>query len=226
MTEKASPHLEFSEKYTPEHAREYFRKHQTGFWRRLSTRREIAIARKSLKMAGNPTSVLDLPSGAGRFWELLCELPERKIYAADNSRNMFEVGMELRPKDITRRIETFQCSAFDIPLPDNAVENILCMRLVHHIGKSEDRLALFREFRRVASQSVCLSLWVDGNSQARRRRRLEHSRTGKAYQNRFVMPRDQIESEFREAGMEMTGYIDFLKFHSMWRIYILNTCGS
>jgi ubiquinone/menaquinone biosynthesis C-methylase UbiE len=226
MTENTSPRLEFSDKYTAEHAREYFHKHQAGFWRRLSTRREIAIARKALKMAGNPVSLLDLPSGTGRFWEMLCEQPDRRVYAADNSRNMFEVGMQLRPADVTRRIETFQCSAFDIPLPDSAVENIFCMRLVHHIGKSGDRLALFREFRRVASQSVCLSLWVDGNYQAMRRARLERRRTTKAYQNRFVVPRARIESEFREAGMGITGHIDFLKFHSIWRVYILNTRGD
>lgn len=225
MSDKSSPRLEFSEKYTEMHAKEYFHKHQAGFWRRLSNWREISIARKALRMAGNPASVLDLPSGTGRFWELLCERPDRKIYAADNSRNMFETGMQLRPAEVTRRIETFQCSAFDIPLPDNAVENIFCMRLVHHIGKSEDRVALFREFRRVASQSVCLSLWVDGNVQARRRLRMERKRTKKPYQNRFVVPRAQVESEFREAGMEITGYIDFLGFYSIWRVYVLNTAG-
>ena len=227
MTEKSSPSLEFSEKYTPEHAEEYFRKHQAGFWRQLSNRREIVIARKALKMAGTPASVLDLPSGTGRFWEMLCEQPERKITAADNSHNMFEVGMQLRPKDVTRRIETFQCSAFDIPLPDNAVENIFCMRLLHHIGKNEDRLALFREFRRVASQTVCISLWVDGNYKAYKRRRVEATRGDrKAYQNRFVLPRSQVEAEFREAGMEIIGHVDFLKHYSMWRIYVLGTAGS
>jgi hypothetical protein len=41
-----SPQLEFSEKYTAEHAEKYFNKHQQGFWRVLSNRRETAIARK------------------------------------------------------------------------------------------------------------------------------------------------------------------------------------
>ena len=68
VNEKSSPQLAFSEKYTAEHAEKYFSKHQQGFWRTLSTRRETAIARQALKMAGNPTLVLDLPSGTGRFW--------------------------------------------------------------------------------------------------------------------------------------------------------------
>jgi len=226
MSEKSSPQLEFSDKYTAEHAQQYFSKHQQGFWRTLSNRRENAIARKALQMAGNPASVLDLPSGTGRFWEMLCEQPDRKITAADNSRNMFEAGMQLRPKEITRRIETFQCSAFDIPLPDNAVENIFCMRLVHHIGESTNRIALFREFRRVASNTACISLWVDGNFKAFKRRRAEAGRGRKGFQNRFLLQRSQVESEFRQAGMDIIGHVDFLKYYSLWRIYVLNTSGD
>ena len=226
VNEKSPPQLEFSEKYTAEHAEKYFSKHQQGFWRTLSTRRETAIARQALKMAGNPTLVLDLPSGTGRFWEMLCEQPNRKIIAADNSGNMLEVGMQMRPKEISRRIETLQCSAFDIPLPDNAVENIFCMRLVHHIGKGDDRIVLFREFNRVASQTVCLSLWVDGNFKAYKRRRAEARRGQKAFQNRFLLERSQVESEFRQAGMNVIGHVDFLKFFSMWRVYVLSTAGN
>ena len=66
---------QFSEKYSSDHAEQYFRKHQAGFWRRLSNWRETAIARKSLKIAGDPASVLDLPSGTGRFWSMLAEKP-------------------------------------------------------------------------------------------------------------------------------------------------------
>ena len=46
-----------------EHARRYFEKHNSGFWRRLSNWREIDMARKALVIAGRPRSVLDLPCG-------------------------------------------------------------------------------------------------------------------------------------------------------------------
>lgn len=93
-TDKDVPKLEFSEKYTEEHAREYFHKHnKTGnFWRRLSNRREIVIARKALKMAGDPSTVLDLPSGTGRFWKMLASKKYRKLYAADYNPGMYKVG--------------------------------------------------------------------------------------------------------------------------------------
>jgi len=33
--------------------------------------------------------------------------------------------------------------------------------------------------------------------------------------------RERIESEFRQAGFRIVGHLDFLKFYSMWRVYIL-----
>ena len=220
-TNKDVPELEFSEKYTDEHAREYFHKHTDGFWRSLSNKREISIARKALKIAGHPRTVLDLPSGTGRFWEMLAEDEGRKLYAGDYNQSMLNVAMEERPQSITNRIETFQASAFDIPKPDNFVECIFSMRLLHHIGEREDRMKMLREFHRVTSDTVVVSLWVDGNYKARKRAKLEQRRKGKPYQNRFVQPRESIETEMREAGFDIVDHVDFLKHYAMWRIYVL-----
>ena len=59
--------LKFSEKYDQQHATQYLLKHQDGLARRLSHKRDVQLARKALALAGEPGSVLDLPSGAGRF---------------------------------------------------------------------------------------------------------------------------------------------------------------
>jgi len=217
--ETPRPEYEFSEKYDPAHARKYFYKHNTGFWRRLSNWRENAMARKALRLAGNPKSVLDLPCGTGRFWEMLAEDKERKLYVADNSEAMLETGLRLRPADIVKRIEGFQCSAFDIPKQDKFVESVFCMRFLHHIGDSNDRQAILREFRRIASDTVVLSLWVDGNYKARRRLPAEQQ-SSKRYQNRFVVPRQQIENDIAEAGLEVIAHVDFLKYYAMWRTYV------
>lgn len=219
--DKDVPKLEFSEKYTEEHAREYFRKHDAGFWRQLSNKREIAIARKALKIAGEPVSLLDLPSGTGRFWEMLAEKPERQLFAADYNQSMLNVALKERPREITQRFETFQASAFDIPKPDNFVECLFSMRLLHHIGEREDRLKMFREFHRVTSDTVVISLWVDGNYKASKRAKLEKRRKHKKYQNRFVQPHERVEAEMREAGFDIVGHVDFLKYYAMWRIYVL-----
>src|SRR3982751_6846643 len=77
--------LEFSKKYDDEHAHEYLLKHQDNLARRLSHKRDEQLARGALAMAGEPGLVLDLPCGAGRFWPLLAEKPNRVIIGADNS---------------------------------------------------------------------------------------------------------------------------------------------
>ena len=215
------PRLEFSEKYDESQARNYFEKHDKGFGRRLSNWRETAMMRKAMKLAGNPKTVLDLPAGTGRFWELLSGTPNRTIYAADYSNDMLMIGLHLRPERVTRLIRPMRCSAFSIPLTNDAVESVFCARLLHHIGERDDRRAMLREMARVASRSVCVSLWIDGNYKARRRRRLESRRKKKRYQNRFVVKRRVIEEDFRQAGLEPVARIDFMKFYSMWSTYVL-----
>lgn len=222
---KTPTELEFSKKYDLEHSHQYYHKHQSTLRRRLSNWREQQIARNSIQLAGNPKSILDLPCGTGRFWSLLAEEPRRIILAADNSQDMLDVALRERDQALTDRIKTFQTSAFDIHLDDNAVECIFCMRLLHHIGQAEHRAQMLAEFHRVSADTVVLSLWVDANYQAKRRARLEARREASGRtarnQNRFVIPCSEIEEEFSSSGFRILGHFDFLKYISMWRIYVL-----
>ena len=213
--------LDFSRKYDREHAQQYLIKHQDGFARRLSHWRDEQLAREALKLAGDPDLVLDLPCGAGRFWPLLAEHPSRMIFAADNSADMLKIAESAQPFDVLKRVETFQTSAFAIDMGDNAVDSIFCMRLLHHVADPAHRLAMLREFHRVTRDSLILSLWVDGNYKAWKRKRLERRRPAKDNQNRFVVPRGQIEAEFAEAGFSIVGHRDFLPGYAMWRVYVL-----
>ena len=126
---------------------------------------------------------------------------------------------------ITGTRETFRTSAFAIDLTANAVDCIFCIRLLHHIEQPEHRLAILREFHRVSRDTVILSLWVDGNYKAWKRKRLEQRRAaeGRAEQNqnRFVVARDVIENEFRQAGFKIIDQQDFLPGYAMWRTYVL-----
>ncbi|AYC34165.1 class I SAM-dependent methyltransferase [Pseudomonas cavernae] len=217
--------LEFSDKYDQEHAQEYLRKHQDGFWRRMSHRRDEQLARRALALAGEPGLVLDLPCGAGRFWPLLAEKPNRVIIGADNSADMLRVACAAQPAEVVSRVKPLQTSAFAIELPDNSVDSIFCMRLLHHIGDAEHRQKLLRECARVSRDSLILSLWVDGNFKAWRRTRLERRRAARSgstdYQNRFVIPAATVEAEFRQAGFRVQEHFDFLPLYAMWRVYVL-----
>lgn len=168
--------LDFSHKYDREHAEAYLKKHQDGLARKLSHRRDVQLARHALKLAGQPNLVLDLPCGAGRFWPLLAEKDNRVIIGADNSADMLAVACAGQPDGVVKRVRPLQTSAFAIDLPDSSVDNIFCMRLLHHIGEADDRRVLLREFHRVTRDSVILSLWVDGNFKAWKRRRMEARR--------------------------------------------------
>jgi ubiquinone/menaquinone biosynthesis C-methylase UbiE len=213
--------LEFSEKYDDQHAQQYLRKHKDGLGRRLSHWRDEQLARKALALAGDPGLILDLPCGAGRFWPLLAEKTNRAIIGADNSESMLKIAMQAQPAEVVKRVQPLHTSAFDIALPDNAVDNIFCMRLLHHIGEAEHRLAILREFERVTRDSVILSLWVDGNFKAWKRKRLEKTREQGGYQNRFVLPAATVEKEFEQAGFLIQEQLDFLPLYAMWRVYVL-----
>lgn len=180
--------LEFSEKYDDEHARNYLLKHQENLARHLSHRRDEQLARLALAIAGEPGLVLGLPCGAGRFWPLLAQKPSRVIIGADNSASMLKVATVAQPADVVKRVRPLQTSAFDIDLPDNSVDSIFCMRLMHHIGDSQHRLAILREFHRVTRDSVIISLWVDGNFKACKRKRAEVRRRTKGEQDGSKIP--------------------------------------
>ena len=217
--------LQFSDKYDTQHAQDYLLKHQSGWSRQLSHKRDVQLARRALKLAGEPGLVLDLPCGAGRFWPMLAEKENRVIIAADNSAAMLNIAQVAQPADVVKRVRPLQTSAFEIDLPDNAVDSIFCMRLLHHIGEASHRQALLREFHRVSRDSVIVSLWVDGNFKAWRRKRLERKRGLESetagYQNRFVLPSATVESEFREAGFQIQERLDFAPLYAMWRVYVL-----
>jgi ubiquinone/menaquinone biosynthesis C-methylase UbiE len=216
-----TPELTFSSKYTFNHALKYHDKHRNTLSHRLSNWREQRMAAWALALAGDPATVLDLPCGTGRFWPLLARKEDRTILAADNSEAMLSVAREVNPPELLARVKTFPSSAFDIPMENTSVDHIFCMRLLHHITRPEDRLAMLKEFHRVTRDTVAVSLWVDGNYKALQRRKLEARRTHKTYQNRIVLNRAVVEREFADAGFVIAGHIDFLKFYAMWRVYVL-----
>lgn len=213
--------LEFTHKYDLAHAQRYEAKHRASLSRRFSDWREQNMARKALSLAGNPGSVLDLPCGAGRFLPLLGERADRELLAADYSEGMLEVTRRILEPKLLQRVKLFQTSAFDIDLADGSVDCVFSMRLLHHIGAAEDRLKIFREFHRVTRDTAVLSLWVDGNYKAWRRKRLEARRPSGKYQNRFVIPAEQVESEFQQVGFDLVGKVDFLPRYALWRCYVL-----
>lgn len=137
------------------------------------------------------------------------------IIGADNSADMLKTACAAQPAEVVKRVQPFADICFDIDLPDNAVDSIFCMRLLHHVGQADHRLALLKEFQRVTRDSVIISLWVDGNFKAWKRKRLDQKRQAKSgqdsYQNRFVLPAATVEAEFEQAGFRIQDRLDFYR---------------
>jgi SAM-dependent methyltransferase len=200
-------------------------KEQATLSRRLSQRRDEQLGRKALSRAGDPGLILDLPCGSGRFWPMLGEKPNRVIIAADGSAASIAAACALQPADVAARIRPLQTTAFAIDLPDNSVDSIFSMRMLHRIGDAAQRLKMLKEFHRVTRETLIVSLWIDGNFKAWKRKRLEQRRhlhgLHRDEHNRFVIPRALAEAEFKQAGFRIQERLDAVPLYALWRVYVL-----
>lgn len=213
--------LEFSEKYTTDHAQAYYEKHQTGVRRKLSNHLENRMVARALDAAGPVDTVLDLPCGTGRFWETILKRKPKQLIAGDLSAAMLNVARQHRPQALLDQVECYEMSAFDTGLNDDSVDLVLCMRLMHHMENRDDRQAILAELARISRRYVVVSLWVDGSYQAWRRTRLENRRPERKYRNRCILASDIFEREAGSRGLKVKARVDLLPRISMWRTYLL-----
>jgi len=209
-----------SDPYGGQKADRYDHHHRSSWRNRLTNAREVGGLYQALKLAGPGLTALDLPCGAGRFWPAFAKAGAQSLIAADISEGMLRVaaGNRVSPM-IPERIEPM--SAFDIELPDDAVDFIACMRFLHHLSLAEDRMQVLGELRRVSRRYVALSLWTDGNLGAWRRARKAPVEPKPGFGRRICRPRAEIEAEFAQAGFSIVKHFDVWPTLSMWRLYLL-----
>lgn len=221
MTDSTPP-PDIAKRYDEETARHYFAVHRSSLSRRISSWREVSLARRALALAGDPDSILDMPCGAGRFWPMLARTSARRLLAGDNSPAMLAAAVAGAAPETRARFEASPMDAFALPLADAAVDHVLCMRLLHHFAAPADRLRILREIHRVARRGATISVWVDGNLQARRRRHQEARRAPACPPNRIIVDRAVIEAELAEAGFRIRKRLDTLRWIGKRRLYVLD----
>jgi ubiquinone/menaquinone biosynthesis C-methylase UbiE len=221
MTNSTKP-PNIANRYDEDTARHYSAVHRSSWSRRVTSWREIGLARRALALAGNPESVLDMPCGTGRFWPMLARTSARRLLAGDNSPAMLAAAVAGAAPATRARFEVSPMDAFALPLADAAVDHVLCMRLLHHFAAPADRLRILREIHRVARSGATISLWVDGNLQARRRGRQEARRDPAFPPNRIIVARAVIEAELAEAGFRIRKRLDMLRWIGKRRLYVLD----
>lgn len=103
-------------------------------------------------------SILDLPTGTGRFVEGFLGLGLR-VLAMDISDDMLAAVRRRWPAETTPRLTVATGDAEHLPLADGSVDYVLSWRLVHLLPPAV-LPAVLREFRRVARAGVVLQVFA------------------------------------------------------------------
>ena len=191
--------------HSTDFAHYYDVKHERTLIRRINNWRERQIMGKALSALAPFETVLDLPSGAGRFLPMVARFMARTL-ASDRSLQMLQQGM--RHDALFRRpLGRFVASADRVPLPSRAVDVVFCARLIHHLATPQARVTVLAELARIARKGVVISFF-DADTFKHRRRLRKLKRKGKLT-NRHGVTREQMAAEAREAGLVL------LKMHAL-----------
>ena len=220
------PKYDFSSSYTDEHAQEYFKKFRRGLPRLIANLLEKYMVYRALKaISGKTSSILDYPCGTGRFWNTIGKFKFSKFYVADYNKSMISVGLNRRGKVVSKITDSFRDSIFKTILKTNFVDVIASIRFIHHISKSEDRIKVLKEYRRITKKYLIISLWTDGNYLAYRHKRklIKKRKKDPAYQprDRVLIPQKQFLKEVELAGFKVEKRISMLPLYEKWNIFIL-----
>ena len=137
-------------------AEKYATRFERGARRRIDQREQRSVRNIFASLDGCE-SVLDVPSGAGRFLASLNERP-RRVIEADVALEILEFA-RARGKKQGLNAGYVQADALRLPLRDGAVDCVFCNRLLHHIVSVEERAVFLREMRRVSRRYVVVSFF-------------------------------------------------------------------
>ncbi len=133
----------------------YADRFETGSRRRINEREQRAV-RQIFDSLTDVRSVIDVPSGAGRFAKVLAE--GRELIEADVAFEILEFA-RTRSEKAGIKARFMQSDAARIALGDKAVDCIFCNRLLHHILPVKEREAFLKEFHRVTRKYLVISFF-------------------------------------------------------------------
>jgi len=137
---------------------DYERKRYRGLDQRLVDARERQILQKLLKENKKDLKkILDVPSGYGRFSDLLLDKVE-SLVSCDISFHMVKRSKE-RALLSGRHFTVVADAKQGLPFKDAVFDGLLCMRFFHHVHNPEEREDILKEFARVSSRWVILSYY-------------------------------------------------------------------
>ncbi len=137
-------------------AEKYALRFASGARDKISQREQRAIKKIFAQLPGC-TSVLDVPSGAGRLMGALGQ-QDRTIIEIDIAREILEFARK-QAAALGLKALFAQGDASCLPLSDRSVDAVLCNRLLHHILPVAERALVLRELHRVSRRYVIVSFF-------------------------------------------------------------------
>ncbi len=141
---------------TAERAKLYADRFETGSRKHINAREQRTV-KKIFTALTDCASVIDVPSGAGRFARTL-SAGGRRVIGADVAFEILEHGSQ-RATKAGLAVTFMRADAARLPFRDGAVDAVFSNRLLHHILKREERASFLREFHRVARRYVVVSFF-------------------------------------------------------------------
>lgn len=137
-------------------AEKYSKRFEKGAHKTID-RREQAAVWKIFSTLDHCRTVLDVPSGAGRFAAALAQ-GKRKVYESDVAFEILECARK-RAKSKEVAAQFVQGDASKLPFRNGGVDCVFCNRLLHHILSPDERLVFLRELYRVSRRYVVISFF-------------------------------------------------------------------
>jgi len=213
-------------KFTRAGVRDYEKRRYRGLDQRIVHAREMKIIGRMLDRADFPARpdgilrpgkeplALDLPCGYGRFTPML-RGRGFDVVSADLSVEMARRTAENAAAFAKDRTGTgtwfpsLAANAGKLPFSSGIFDLVFSIRFFHHVHTPEDRLAVLREFRRVAAGYALISFYqVNGlHTLQRRLRRL----FGKSRTNIKMLDPGVFEKAAVEAGFEIVRIVPLFR---------------
>jgi hypothetical protein len=194
----------------------YDRSYREKAFKRLSTRRELALLRRLLATQRRSRRLLNLPSGGGRVSPPLAESTELLV-EADIAVGQLLYGAGRR--DWSTPEVRMTASAFHIPLRDRAVDGVVCIRLCHHLPTTAERERLMTELLRVAERFVVMTFF-DFRSVKNLLRRARRPLDGKP--PKHTMRTEEVRHLAAASGFAMRSapYLSFLGSGHRYALFV------
>lgn len=151
--------------------------------------------------------ILDVPCGTGRLRSALASHTE-EYFGVDSSLPMLSESADTS--------KLMAADALQLPFATGTFDVVVACRLFHHLGQSEDRIALARELARVSSRLVIASFWDAASWHSLRRRvGLKHDTSTRRSQSKKM-----LRAELERSGLRVLGWRHTFRFISQQAFFV------